>query len=107
MTYLDTRDLAAELEQLESLDELDPAEAERKAELIELHDVVGDEWQYGVTLIPEDEFEDYARELAEDTGDYDPSAAWPLKHIDWSAAADELVVDYTNVTFRGTDYLFR
>lgn len=107
MTYIDTRDLAAELEQLESLDELDPTETERKAQLIELHDAVGDEWPYGALLIPEADFEDYARELAEDIGAVDPNAGWPLKYIDWEAAANALRIDYTDVTFDGTDYLFR
>lgn len=62
------------------------------------------------TAIPEDEFEEYAEELAKDIGAIDPDASgsgWPLTCIDWEKAADELKVDYTTFAFDGTDYLVR
>ena len=49
------------------------------------------------TLIPEAEFVDYAREFAEETGVVRDEFEWPLNHIDWESAADELMVDYTEV----------
>jgi predicted DNA-binding protein len=71
----------------------------------------GDEqWKgdwYPITLIHRDYFEDYARELAEDIGAIDPNAGWPLQHIDWEAAANELEQDYSNVYFDGEEYLYR
>lgn len=57
------------------------------------------------TLIGEWYFEQYARDLAEETGSYDPSASWPLNCIDWEKAADELRQDYTSVSFGGWAYL--
>lgn len=59
------------------------------------------------TLIREDYFEDYARELAEDIGAIDPDARWPLGCIDWTRAAHELAADYTVVTVDGHDYYVR
>ncbi len=51
----------------------------------------------GLTLVHERYFEDYARQLAEDTGAIDDDAHWPATHIDWPAAADELKMDYTEL----------
>lgn len=65
------------------------------------------DWFYGETLINEDYFEDYARELAEDIGAIDRDAPWPLRHIDWEAAASELLIDYTGVDYDGTTFYIR
>lgn len=65
------------------------------------------EWEEGATLIHEDYFEDYARQVAEDIGAIDPNASWPLSHIDWSAAADALKMDYVGVEFDGETYYVR
>jgi len=66
-----------------------------------------EEWKFGAHLIREDHFEDYARELADDIGAIDLNASWPLNHIDWSAAARELAMDYGLVTFLGHEYYVR
>ena len=58
-------------------------------------------------VIPADEFQDYARELAEDIGAVSDDAGWPGRHIDWQAAADELAHDYSTFTYDGTDYYVR
>lgn len=63
------------------------------------------DWFYGETLIREDVFIDYVEQLAEDTGAIDRNASWPLTHIDWEAAADELRYDYTEVEYDGHTYL--
>jgi|SRR6185312_3504796 len=68
---------------------------------------VGAEFEYGETLIPEEEFEDYARELAEDIGAINAEARWPNNCIDWKQAADELALDYSTVTIGTTDYMVR
>jgi hypothetical protein len=68
------------------------------------------EWaadNYGVTLIPESGFQDYARELAEDIGAIDPQAGWPLHCIDWERAANELATDYTLIEYDGDSYYYR
>lgn len=65
------------------------------------------DWRYGATLINESYFEDYARELADDIGATKKDQGWPYNHIDWEAAADELLGDYTEVSFDGTTYYVR
>ena len=59
------------------------------------------------TMIPVDDFTDYARELAEDIGAIDRDAKWPGYCIDWEQAARELKMDYTSVRVNGTTYYFR
>jgi hypothetical protein len=65
------------------------------------------DWRHGATLIADSYFEEYAEQLAEDIGAIDPNARWPLNHIDWVAAANELKQDYTSVDFDGTEYWVR
>ncbi len=65
------------------------------------------EFRHGIQLIPCDEFEGYARELAEDIGAIPDNAQWPCTCIDWEQAAKELAMDYSVVTFQGSDYYFR
>lgn len=65
------------------------------------------DWRYGETLIRDDHFEDYARQLAEDIGAINPDASWPNNCIDWERAANELQVDYTSVDFDGVTYWVR
>lgn len=65
------------------------------------------DWEYGETLIRDSYFEDYARELAEDIGAISGDEKWPLNHIDWESAADELRQDYFSVDFDGVDYWIR
>lgn len=130
-TYLDTRDLAAELEELERREEeahdlrtrpedfspeelaelptleLDEDEAVRLAELRDLASEIGSEFRHGETMIPVDQFEDYARELAEDIGAIKGDEGWPMRHIDWEAAAKGLAQDYTEVEWEGVSYYVR
>jgi hypothetical protein len=117
----DSRDIIERIEELESAitfsddGEGIPAadtDPDDLAELSILRAIVEDaesepDWQYGVGFIPEDKFEDYAQELAEDIGAIDRDAGWPLQHIDWSAAADALRMDYTEYEFDGVTYLAR
>lgn len=62
------------------------------------------DWNHGATLIRDDYFEQYARSYADDIGAYNPSATWPLNHIDWKAAAEELQAGYFNVDYDGVTY---
>ena len=65
------------------------------------------DWPHGETLIRDSYFEDYARELAEDTGMLKGDESWPLNCIDWEEAADQLKQDYFSVDFDGVDYWIR
>src|SRR3982750_2500786 len=65
----------------------------------------GNSW--GCTLIAEDAFTDYARELAEDIGAISGDEQWPLSYIDWEAAARALKMDYTTVELDNVTYYAR
>lgn len=131
MSYrtLDTRELYDELTDLrderEDIDANGLADnvdhdAERLAALETLCDDIGeDTLSDGEPMIREEDFAEYAEELAYDTGmfsspvpDYsgrtnDISAQWPFTCIDWDRAADDLSHDYTLVTFDGYSYYVR
>lgn len=102
-------DLAAELDELESRDvetNLRGDDFDRMKELQTLQNECGDEWHHGI-LIPVADFEDYARELADDIGAIPDDVSWPLTCIDWEMAARELAYDYTELSFDGTSYMVR
>lgn len=72
----------------------------------------GDEqWRggwYPLTLIRDSYFEDYARELAEDIhGHALRDAQWPFTCIDWTTAANDLLMDYGTVEYDGVTYWYR
>lgn len=87
-----------------------PEEAEELAILERLAaqgEQYADDWSYGETLIHDDYFETYAEQLADDIGAIDRDARWPLTHIDWAAAAEDLKQDYTSIDFDGQTYWIR
>jgi antirestriction protein len=121
MSYLDLNELYEEMESLrsdcewwasltteeeaENQDDYPGLEAiSRFGELEQLFDDLGEGARYEMA-IPETEFEDYAQELAEDTGAIDREMSWPNYCIDWEYAARELKHDYTPFEFEGVDYL--
>lgn len=60
------------------------------------------------TLIADEAFTDYARDLASDLhGKAIDEAAWPFTCIDWERAASELQHDYTSYEFDDTTYWAR
>lgn len=65
------------------------------------------DWTYGVQLIRDSFFEEYAQELAEDCGMLENCNSWPATCIDWGRAARELRQDYTAVEFAGITYWVR
>ena len=135
MDVLDSRDLQKRLDELENeleelIEELEDAEEENEEtsiedakqaikewkdenreeldELLSLKDISGAEWDYGITFIAEEDFEEYAQELAADLyGEEIRNAHWPFDCIDWEQAADALRQDYSAIDYQGTTYLFR
>lgn len=111
---IDSRDVIARIAELEAesgglddeLDELEQEELTALRELASEGETLAD-WPHGETLIRDSYFEDYARELADDIGAIDSNASWPLNHIDWKAAAEELQVDYTEIDYDGVTYWAR
>jgi len=77
------------------------------AEEVRALDGCCEDWTYGATLINEDYFEDYAREVAQDIGALDSDSSWPHAYIDWPAAARALQMDYTTVEYGGDTYYVR
>ena len=97
-------DLVQELtDLLDREDELDSDELEDLEELRNLSNEVGDLEELDV-LIPLDDFEEYARDLAQSMLGRDLER-WPMLSIDWKQAAEELSYDYTEVEFHGETYL--
>jgi antirestriction protein len=110
--YLDTRELDERRDEIKDTLETNVEDDERREldeELAEIETIEGycPDFHHGETLIPEDEFEDYARELAEDIGAIDRDASWPAYCIDWERAASDLAMDYSLVEYQGTSYYVR
>lgn len=63
----------------------------------------GAEWNLGVTFIRDSFLEEYIKDLAENQFDLDLDS-WPVKHIDWKKAADELRDKYDGIIFKGIQY---
>jgi len=109
----DDTSIGAELDAdaLELMREELEAMKDELAALIEFRDEVegyaSDKFRDGITFIADDYFETYAEEYADDIGAIDRNASWPLSHIDWTAAADELKVDYTSVELDGNTFWYR
>lgn len=108
MNIIDTRDLLKREAEIEEIDNLGQDEASELVELVKLRDEIGEEtMREGETMIPVDDFTEYAKELAEDIGSITGEEQWPLSHIDWEAAADELKADYIEVSYADRQYLIR
>lgn len=120
---LDPRDIAGRLKYLErERDALESGEKEddeaRQEALDEFQYAHGDEIDslQGVvdegideSLIHEDYFQEYAKELAVDIGaiNYGQRNRWPYTCIDWEQAAEELKQDYSVIDIRGGTYYYR
>lgn len=85
----------------------DAQELKALQELCDDAEGYSDDWTHGATLIRDSYFKEYAEQLADDIGAIDRKAGWPLTHIDWEAAADELKQDSTSVEFDGVEYWVR
>ena len=71
-----------------------------------VEDTIGGEFEYGVTLIEEDEFEDYMEDLLEECGDIPKDfPSWIV--IDWAETADNVRQDYSELEFDGVTYIYR
>lgn len=108
---IDSRDVIARIEELESDQDADIISEDETAELAALKALAEEgenassDWIHGATLIRDSYFEEYARELAEDFhGKAIREASWPFDCIDWGAAAEALMQDYTSVEFSGVTY---
>ena len=117
-------DIYDELDDFKSLDVFEYTAEERERidyledKIAEIEELAPAAQQYGLMMIPEREFEDYARQFADDIGAFsvlsdhwarqgerrDVSGDWPFTCIDWQRAAEELAQDYTEIEFDGVTY---
>jgi hypothetical protein len=113
---LDSRQIIERIEYLESFvedensdpDDLDAARRELSIlQRLAEEGRYADDWQYGVTMIRDSYFENYAQETAEDCGMINREVRWPYTCIDWERAAQELQQDYSSVGFDGVTYWIR
>ena len=106
----DFEDILFEEEEIQSwkeywLDEIEEITDIEKLE-DEVNDYAGDNFEDGVYLIVEDDFEDFVEQDLEDCG-YIPKDFPTWIKIDWEVTAENVRQDYSEVEFRGTTYLFR
>jgi hypothetical protein len=85
--------------------ELDSDDTKELEELKGLKEEIS-EWHSGTTLIPESDFEDYSRDLCEDIGDI-PKDFPDYIVINWKATSNNLRADYSEIEYKGENYLYR
>lgn len=108
---IDSRDVIERYRELstqgEQLTEDEYREVHALIELIDQGESLSD-WEYGVVLVSDAYFEEYAQQFAEDVYGFDSATSqWPMCHIDWEAAADSLRMDYTEIDYDGVTFWAR
>ena len=99
-------DIRFEEEEIESWKEDFEDELKEIEEIDTIEDELSSNFEYGVTLVDVDDFEEYVEELLEDL-DYIPKDFPSWIKIDWKATVDNVSQDYTEVTYQGNSYLGR
>ena len=99
-------DIRFEEEEIESWKEDFEDELKEIEEINTIEDDLGSEFEYGVTLVDVDDWEEYVEELLEDIG-YIPKDFPSWIEIDWGATADNVRQDYIEVDYQGNSYLGR
>ena len=101
-------DILFEEEEIESWKEIWEYELDIIAEINELEEEIGSEFEYGVTLIEEDDFEEYCEELCNEIGYISKDTPSLItNNIAWEGIADDMRQDYSEVEFKGITYLYR
>ena len=99
-------DIRFEEEEIESWKEDFEDELKEIEEIDDVENELGSEFEYGVTLVDIDDWEEYVEELLEDIG-YIPKDFPSWIEIDWEATANNVKVDYMEVIYQGNSYLGR
>jgi hypothetical protein len=99
-------DIRFEEEEIESWKEYFEEELKEIEEINSIEVELGSEFEYGVTLVDVDDWEEYVEELLEDIG-YIPKDFPSWIEIDWESTANNVKVDYMEVTYQGNSYLGR
>lgn len=99
-------DILFEQEEIESWKEDWQEEIDQISIIDEIEDEIGSEFDYGITLIPEDDFTDYTEDFLKDCGYIsDDFPSWI--EIDWETTADNVRQDYSELEYEGKTYLYR
>ena len=99
-------DIRFEEEEIESWKEDFEDELKEIEEIDDVENELGSEFEYGVTLVDVDDWEEFVEQDLEDIG-YIPKDFPSWIEIDWKATANNVKVDYTEVTYQGNSYLGR
>ena len=101
-------DILFEEEEIESWKEDFEDELKEIEEIDDIENEVGSEFEYGVTLVDVDDFEDYCEELMEEFGYINKDTPQLIKNnIDYKGIAEDMKQDYIEVTYQGNSYLGR
>lgn len=99
-------DIRFQEEELESFVDYWSTKLEKIEAIDKVEEEVGSEFTFGVTLIPESDFEEYVEEFATDCG-YISRDFPSWIEIDWDKTAYNVRHDYSYVTYFETEYLYR
>ena len=99
-------DIRFEEEEIQSWKEDFEDELEEIKEIDTIENELGSEFEYGVTLVDVDDFEEYVEDLLDELG-YIPKDFPSWIEIDWEATANNVRQDYTEVEYQGNSYLGR
>ena len=102
----DFDDILFEEEEIQNWKEYWSDELEEIAEIDSIEDELGSEFEYGVTLVNEDYWEEYVEDLLIEIG-YLPKDLPSWIEIDWKATAENVKQDYTEVEYQGRTYYGR
>ena len=101
-------DIRFEEEEIESWKEDFEDELKEIEEIDDVENELGSEFEYGVTLVDVDDFEDYCEELMEEFGYINKDTPQLIKNnINYKGIAVDMKYDYTEVTYQGNSYLGR
>jgi len=99
-------DIRFEEEEIQSWKEDFEDELKEIEEIDTIENELGSEFDYGVTLVDVDDFEEYVEDLLDELG-YIPKDFPSWIEIDWEATANNVRQDYTEVEYQGNSYLGR
>lgn len=101
-------DIRFEEEEIESWKQDFEDELKEIEEINTIEIELGSEFEYGVTLVDVDDFEDYCEELMEEFGYINKDTPQLIKNnIDYKGIAEDMKWDYVEVDYQGNSYLGR
>lgn len=99
-------DIRFEEEEIQSWKEDFEDELKEIEEIDTIENELGSEFDYGITLVDVDDWEEFVEQDLKDLG-YIPKDFPSWIEIDWEATANNVRQDYTEVEYQGNSYLGR